>query len=241
MIRIGICDDDDELALQLKAMISEINNTSNENISVSTFCSGKTMYEELEDHKTVFDIIFMDIMMPDMDGIDVGNKIREELDDSITQIVYISSQTNYAMQLFQSRPFDFLVKPFSKERVEEVVVKALKAIARGQKQYTFMTGRNRELIKIPYTKILYFQSHVRKIEVITVDHQTYEFYGKLDEVYKEVQNEQFLYIHKSYLVNYSQVSSMTYESVHMSDGTELSISPSKRKEIRSMYMQFEKQ
>lgn len=238
MIRIGICDDDEVIASRLEDMIRQIEKQCDELFAVTVYHSGKEMYEDLNDSRVVFEIIFLDIAMPQMDGVEVGYRIREELDDSITQIVYISSQSNYAMNLFQIRPFDFLIKPFSIDTVEAVIRSALKTIQRGQQRFTVMIGRAKDIVKIRYSDIIFFQSHARKIKLHTIN-EDYEFYEKMDRIYEEVESKNFLYIHKSYIVNYSHIIRMTYESVYMSDGSELTISPSKRKQIRRMCMQFE--
>ncbi len=58
------------------------------------------------------DLLFLDIKFEDgMDGIAVGKELRADLKNEITQIVYISGLESYAMQLFQNRPMDFLLKP----------------------------------------------------------------------------------------------------------------------------------
>lgn len=58
-----------------------------------------------------FDIVFLDIELPKISGIDIGKKIRDEMHDETTKIVYISGKDSYAMGLFDVRPLNFLIKP----------------------------------------------------------------------------------------------------------------------------------
>ena len=88
--------------------------------------------------------------------------------------------------------------------------------------------------------ILYFQSDDRKIKIATID-GVYEFYGKLDNVYKQLQNYNFIRIHKSYIVNIDRVKAFHYQFVIMTDEQSIPISQSKRSEVRKLQMKIEKE
>lgn len=62
------------------------------------------------------DILFLDIELFKMTGIEIGHYIRNELDDMGLQLIYISGQPSYAQQLFKTQPMDFLVKPITQDR-----------------------------------------------------------------------------------------------------------------------------
>ena len=68
-----------------------------------------------------YDLIFLDIEFPKMDGIEIGKYIREIKKDNITQIVYVSGRKKYAMALFPVRPLDFIVKPLEDKQLERVI------------------------------------------------------------------------------------------------------------------------
>ncbi|MDE7311231.1 MAG: GHKL domain-containing protein [Eubacterium sp.] len=68
-----------------------------------------------------FDLIFLDIVLDKMNGVEAGRIIREQMEDNTTQIIFISSKENYTLQLFKIRPFDFLVKPVHYEHIEQVM------------------------------------------------------------------------------------------------------------------------
>lgn len=236
MIKIAICDDDSVVSEQLKRMIYSMEEFLHEEFNIELFQGGKKLYEELK-KGTVFHAIFLDISIPDLDGIGVGQKIREEFNDEITQIIYISSQSSYAMQLFKVRPMDFLIKPLDEGQVKEVVTKAYKLIDMGKKIFFFSI--NRETIRIPVSNILYFQSCARKVLLYAID-KNYEFYGNLGDIYEQLKIYKFFYIHKSYLVNYNHIAKLSYENLVMTDGTQIEISQSKRKEVRELYAHFER-
>jgi DNA-binding LytR/AlgR family response regulator len=111
MLRIAICDDDKQLCLELKSILNEISENSDENFEISTFYGGEELYDFLEVGNR-FDLIFLDIELCEINGVEVGRKIREELNDELTQIVYISGKDTYAMELFDIRPLNSLLSHY---------------------------------------------------------------------------------------------------------------------------------
>ena len=121
MIRIAVCDDEVYICTLLEDMLTEILREKDVQFEIDTFSSGESLCRELE--RRDFDIMFLDIELPEVSGIDVGRYIREALKNEIVQIAYISAKEGYAMELFEFRPINFLVKPLEKEKVAKVIEK----------------------------------------------------------------------------------------------------------------------
>jgi DNA-binding LytR/AlgR family response regulator len=212
-----------------------INILKKQNIAyeIDVFYNGSKLCEMMKDSK--YDLIFLDIELPDINGITAGRYIREILHDEIIQIVYISSKQVYAMELFDFRPLNFLIKPLNADALEKVIHKYLIVTENDAPLFRYKKGF--DLYKIPLAQILYFRSDRRIITVVSMNGEEH-FYGKMDSVYSSVKNRNFLYIHKSVIVNYKYIRKFGYESVTMIDGTEFSISQSRRKAIRDMHMKI---
>ncbi len=102
------------------------------------------------------------------------------------------------MELFKTRPMDFLVKPLDRERVIRDFLQALKIIDKGNHFFVFQTGHVMQ--KRNYKDILYFQSDNHKVNLVTTEGEL-NIYGKLDEVISKIEDTGFFRIHKSYFVN----------------------------------------
>ena len=163
-----------------------------------------------------------------MTGIEVGNYIRNQLDDMGMQIVYISGKSSYAQQLFQTQPLDFLVKPISRERISDVLDMALRIIKKKKERFAFRQGK--DYYYVPMGDIVYFASKGRKVKIVTLK-ASFEFYGKLREAAGRLP-EDFIVIHKSYIVNQEYIFRYTYETVELVNGVTLTISPANRKQVR---------
>lgn len=124
-MKIGICDDDIKLAGELEDIILKYNKINNKDHRVHVFYSGLELSEEL-DRGNLYDLIFLDIEMDGMNGLEVGEKIRREMDDFGTQIIYISSKEGYDRQLFDFQPLHFIVKPIK----EDIVFKDIRLAER---------------------------------------------------------------------------------------------------------------
>ncbi|MCR5792506.1 MAG: LytTR family DNA-binding domain-containing protein [Lachnospiraceae bacterium] len=228
-ISIAICDDEIEICSQLESILTEQLAKRKIECSIEVFNTGKALCRELK--RTKYDLLFLDIELPEMDGIQIGRYIREELNNQILQIAYISSKQEYAMELFDNRPINFLVKPIVADKVKEKVLdKYFRLFSQDNPMFSYK--KRSDIFKVPIEEILYFQNNNRKVTVVTLDHRD-EFYGSMDGIYSEVKNHKFLYIHKSTIVNYRYITRLSANEVTMTDGEIFSISQSRRKIIRS--------
>lgn len=181
-------------------------------------------------------ILFLDIELPGKNGVMIGKYIREILKEEALFLVYISSKVNYALQLFQNRPFDFLVKPIEQSKVYHVLDNICRISGKNSVSFEFQTQNSR--YRVLYTDILYFQSAGRKINIV-MKKEVKTFYGKLNEIEERTPENTFLRIHKSYLVNKSYVREFTYEWVKMLNGDVLNISKINRADVRRKILESE--
>ena len=125
MVKIGVCDDGKNFASFLESTIVEYGKARHILIDVEVWYTGEDLCKYLQ-YKNNIDILFLDIELVHISGIEVGDYIRNELDNRAMQIIYISGKESYALKLFQMQPLDFLVKPIEKERIFQVLDLAFK-------------------------------------------------------------------------------------------------------------------
>lgn len=230
MYKIAVCDDNEILCLEIKKELLELLNEIE--LKIDVFFSGEDLENNLI-NGLEYDLLILDIELGLLGGIEIGKIIREKLDNNIIQIIYISAKKSYAMELFEIRPFDFLVKPINFTKLEEVVLKAI--LISGVKIGYFEFVINKKAYKYSLNSILYFESKGRKIKIVTVDGKK-EFYGKIKNVYYELKEKNFYLIHNSYLINYSKVKEQRYESVKLICGEEIPISRNNRVIMKEVLM-----
>jgi DNA-binding LytR/AlgR family response regulator len=226
-IQIAICDDEIAVCSDLEAKIMKAAFMLNIEVDVEVWHSGEKLCDYLSENN-YFDIIYLDICLTRLSGIHVGHYIREKLKDVKTQIIYISSMRNYALQLFDTQPFDFLLKPITEKKICAIMAKICEIIQADNRFFDYY--KERDCYRVKYDDILYFKSEARKVSIITVK-QEISFYGKLKDIIA-IAPPQFLTIHKSYLININFVRKYSFESIEMVNGEVLTISRLFKKNIR---------
>jgi DNA-binding LytR/AlgR family response regulator len=237
MPKLAICDDQIELTEKLRQDLRKIFAKIGVDTKIEVYGRGEDLIADLKGGE-IYDLIFLDINLISLNGIDVGNFIREKDNGYSTQIVFISNEKEYAFELFDISPIDFLVKPLNYHRLEKLAEKFMKMHNHWSDYFTYKVGRDAFTVKI--SDIIYMQSEKRRIRIYLTGGVDV-FYGKLEDLYNQTfKKHRFLYIHNQTLVNYAHVRILEYEKLTMSNGMELTISHSKRKEIREARMEFEK-
>lgn len=227
MYNIGICDDGKNICASLEEIVLSYAEKNKRRMDVQVWYTGEELCTYLE-RGGKLDILFLDIELFQLSGIEVGHFIRNKMEDRGMQIIYISGEPSHAQRLFKSQPMDFLVKPITRQQIEDSLDLAVKLLEKNMEKFEFQSGR--DYYYIPYAEIIYFESIGRKIKIAVAGAEK-EFYGTIRELEKRLPQE-FFTIHQSFVINKTHVLRYTYEMVEMDDGAMLSISKAYRKQVR---------
>lgn len=233
MYNIGICDDERDTCARIADMVYEYDRRNKVGIEVSVWNTGEGLYQDMMKNKPI-DLLFLDIELVSTNGIQIGKLIRHELENQDIGIVYISSKSSYALELFKIHPIDFLIKPIRAQDIEDTIDEALRLYNRNNTVFEYRAnGYN---CRIPYRDIIYFYSENKKINMVTAD-STIQFTGKLKDLTGSMPDN-FIQIHQSYIINMNHMNECSYELVKMSGGVELNISQPYRKQVRKHIMDY---
>lgn len=234
MYRIGICDDEMEFCTEIEGFVQEYAEKEKITVETEIFTSGEVLFETMNNGNT-FDLLFLDIELGGIDGVEVGHRLREKVENEAMQIVYVSSKESYAMQLFQIRPFDFLTKPVTMEKITKVMSEYKRLFIDRNIFFTYHVGKS--TYRISENEILYFQCEGKKIYIVTTEDKK-EYYGKMADVEKQISMNKFCVVHKSYIVNINYVSEFCPDEVAMCNGIRIPISQSMRKKVREKILEW---
>lgn len=228
MFRIGICDDDEQFTLQMENFVSEYANKNDISVEIHTFLNAEKLFLSIREDGP-FEILFLDIELGDNTGIDIGKIIRSDLKNEIMQIVFISAKEEYALQLFDIRPMNFLIKPVDYQKVAYIMDEYERLFYRHNSYFTYNVGKR--TYRMYENCILYFQSQGKKIQMVTLD-GTEEFYGKLSDVVSQLNEQMFCIVHKSYVINLRYVAQYRSDSIVMVNGDEIPVSQSMKQKVK---------
>lgn len=231
MIKVAICDNEYQIAVELEQWIALEGQKLLLEIDTDVFSDGEELLHEVKQNNR-YDIIFLDIEMKKVNGIEAAKEIR--CIDKNVIIIYVSGFEAYAIDTFEVNPFRFMVKPVQKKEFEKVFTSAVNIATLEDVYFQYKYGK--AFYKEAVEDIIYFESNRRIINIITV-HGKYKFYGKLNEVEERLSAAKttFLRIHQSYLVNYKYISRFSYNFVEMRNGARLSVSEEKQKLVSEKY------
>lgn len=223
MFRIAICDDEKDMCNTIEKLLLAIAGESGIPTDTEIFYSGKSLFRYLS-QGNCFDLIFLDIEMDEMSGIDISEKLRKDLGDIDTEIVYVTCTTQYDRKLFDYHPLAFIAKPPEAQQLRRALELGLKK--RNLRHPYFSFTYNRQTHRIPYKEILYFESVDRKVNITTTQ-AVHSYYGNLSDIVKSLPAF-FCQVQRSYVINLHHIAQYGSREVTMNDEVKISIGKSYR-------------
>lgn len=231
-IQVLVCDDDLAFVDKAAQKIDECLRSEGVNAAI-TKCSdpGKLTGTDL----LRFDVMFLDVDMGTVNGIDVARETRKLHGDAL--IIFLTRFVEFSLEGYEVNAFRYLLKDNFEMRLSAYIKDALKALAQKRDSFVFLV--NGEECVVKYQDIVYLESQLRMMCLHTAD-QTREnrFYATMEEMENELAPAGFLRIQKSYLVNMRCIKKLNYNQVLLTDGTTLPVSQKKYAEIKLQYMNW---
>lgn len=219
MLRIGICDDElnarDYLRLKLEQLLR--NGTGE---VVYEFSLGSNAVSWLKKHPGEIDLLFLDVEMEGLNGLETAKEIRIFNKELI--IVFVTGHADYVFDGYQVNAMDYILKPANKERLKDLLKRVFFTIE--EKNSSVFIFKNIDgTFRIPLSDIQYFYSEKRRIHIKLENKDNgfisdYPFYDKLDHIEEQL-SPRFIRIHQRYLVNPDYIINMSSNSVTLSDTT----------------------
>ena len=209
MLNIAICDDNNSVLERLSKMLESIFIENDIDAKIPFKCTTPT---ELLNHMSSnnVDVLFLDIdLRDDLSGIDLANEIRKF--NKNAYIIFTSAHLEYILIAYKCKTFDFIPKPFTKEKIEETILRLIEDINGNKKKNTFIRINNKNTI-INENCINFIKRDGMKL-VFYTDTRTYETYSSFNKISNELPNN-FIRCHKSYIVNINKIN-----NINMSDNT----------------------
>ncbi len=213
MLRIGICDDSADARVALRAALERaLERRRSTGASFFEFSSGEGILRWMENHAGELDLVFLDIEMGEVDGMETARRLREA--DEGLLLVFVTGYTDYVFDGYSVGALGYLMKPPKPDQLDSVLDRAAEARLRdGEKVFLCRSGET--LYRIPRKTILYFASDRRQVTCVSAA-RTYTFYGKLDDVERDV-GEGFVRVHQRYLVRAGAVDRLEGSQVYVGD------------------------
>ena len=198
---VAICDDCKEDIDRLLKSISL--HSKYKNFDIEIYTSSKLLLNHILNGK-LFDLIFLDVEMPEMNGISLGKRIRRCLSKCF--IVFTSNYPQYALEAYDCEAYHYLIKPIKTEKLFDILNKLTKKCRYRYNDYQIQGRFENKRIHIrDILYIEYYKKHVNfYLDTPTKEH--YEVTGSLTEVYENLKTFGFFRCHQAFIVNLEKIS-----------------------------------
>lgn len=235
MLRVFLCDDNATILEKYKTLLTKIKNKYNIPMRLHTFQSGKALLFHMDEGNESAEIIYLDIIMDNENGIDVAKKLRDQ--NCQAEIIFLTANPEFVFDSFEATPSNYILKDqISEERFEEIFLKtAIKAEKKSQEILVCSNGSTHK--SIPFNAISHFEISNR-ITTVHYDKESFAFYQKLEDLEKELGHRSFIRVHRSFLVNMNFIEELTKNSILLSDGTTIPLGGTYIKNVKKCLNEF---
>ena len=221
VLQIAVCEDEKEIREYIRSLLLKGLGAEGMESEIELFEDAETLISS----ETSPDILFLDIEMPGINGIQAAKRLREAGSQSV--IIFVTAMEEYVFQVFDVGAFHYLVKPFRPEKFYEVLKKAVSVVqerrlfsaAKTAKERTIEIKNGRLHTQVILSNIVYAEVFNREILLhILSDNepQNLKYYGRMKDLEKTA-GENFFRIHRAYLINLGFVRSYEKEAVLVAD------------------------
>ena len=223
MLSIAVCDDEVieccSMARKMKGIMEELKIPC----IISQFQSGRGLLQALEG----FDIVFLDIIMQDLDGMETAQIFREKASDTI--LIFVSSSREYVFEAYDVEAFYYLLKPVDDRKLKRVLQKAVLKTERRLQEF-IIVNKERQKRKLFLDAIYYFEIKGRVVYAHGPE-GIFAYYGQIGELERKLCNKSFFRCHKSYLINLKYVATYNRQEVILENGEAIVIAKRRYEEF----------
>lgn len=236
MLKIAVCDDDDFSLNEADKIIRR--SVADLDISLYHFKTKSDFDAIFDSADTFFDIVVLDIEMPDVNGVDFAEAIRQK--NKRTRIIFLTNHLEYATEVYNTEHTFYVLKKDAAERLPAAIRKAAAQLEIIRSEVIAVNGHHTEQVIVAVNDILYLERILRDTVLYTTDgvvHTT----ESLDSLAKRVSPGTLTRIYRSYTVNIRHIRRLLGDEVILSDGTKLPVGRTYAKQLKEDLMRYIKQ
>ncbi len=215
MLSIAVCDDEIIECCNMEKRIKKIIEEMKIPCIIRQFRSGGELLQALES----FDIVFLDIMMQEMDGMKTAQLFRRKASDKI--LIFVSSSREYVFEAYDVEAFQYLLKPVEDRKLKSVLQKAVLKTERRSQEFIIVSSQ-RQKKKLFLDDIYYFEIKGRIVDAHGPE-GIFTYYEQMGELENKLQDKGFFRCHKSYLVNLKYVDGYNRQEAILENGERIVI------------------
>lgn len=232
--KIYLCDDDGQFVGDIREMIDNELSGRRE-YEIMTFTGGHDLIGQW--NKEFADVVFLDIDMPEADGLEIASMLQKSKEDVF--ILFVTNQEDKVQQTFEYHPFWFVRKSHLSE-LRDILQKLMKKIdaENERKRLVFNLKADNSVIELDINTLIYIESLRNDIIIRDRVKNTIQVRCKISEAEKQLYPLRIIRIQNGILVNCRFISKITSREVLLTNGTRFNVSRSRAEYIKGEYQRF---
>ena len=226
---IAVCDDESAYRQLIKDYLQPFTDVP---MNIYEFACGEDLVKAYQKGER-FDVIFLDIEMRAMTGVEAGAKIRKM--DKYVMLIFVTNYTEFIPQAFVLNAFQFLVKPVKQETFNKEFERAVRIYKRRHSRYRIVYKDSVNYLEMK--DIIYIETYNRHLRAVSPI-GSYEFLGKMGVEEKRLKNYDFIRCHQSYLLNMGYIEKPEKTAFLLSTGQEIPISKHLRVDVMANFNKY---
>lgn len=229
IFQIAVCDDEAQELKTLRELTEGI--LRDEHIAYTIWCceSGERLREAVRSGKS-FDLLILDVAMPERDGLDLARELREGSYEQ--SIIFVSYNREMALRGYEVSADRYLAKPVEREKLREALLHC-----RGQKRCGLPVPVDKGIQRIFPEEILYIETSGRGCRIVTRDGEKHTGM-RISELERLLDKQSFIRCHQGFLVSFAQVRGIRTAALQLLDGTQIPVSKHRLKEVRERFLAY---
>ena len=225
-MNIAVVDDEKVIMEQLSGLVRK----QMPDCYLESYATGEGLLEAVKR----FDIVFLDIQMDGMDGIETARSLRKKQDDIV--LIFVTGNREYVFDALDLYAFHYLLKPVDEDKFREVLERAAGEVAKKkEKRGLFIKKRN---LMLDQADILYIESRAKKVEIHTDGSKDIiEIYATMEELEGQL-GEDFYRCHRAYIVNMTHITEYDNDSITITNGDKIYLTKKKYGDFVKAYMWY---
>lgn len=233
MINIAICDDEQVILNSIEKLVTDFFHSQNIEIKIFLFSSGEELLGSCKD----IDILFLDIQMKQLNGIETARKIRSKGYKGF--LIFITVLKEMVFQSFEVQPFDYLLKPIKYDNFQKTMERLLLSMKSADKE-NLLIQRGSESSIVSFGEIIFCEIIDRKVYLHLKFAEVIDYYDRIENLEKKLDNR-FFRCHRSYLINLQYLISYKNGFAHMVENHQIPVSRLRSKEFSNVILQYMKE
>lgn len=234
-INIGICDDETIELEKIRTKVVEVFKQIKVDIEIYTYTSSKKLIDVMLNDEEQFDILLLDIDMPEMSGLEAARLVRDYNENII--LIFVSAHEQFVFKSLEYAPFRYI----RKNKISDELPLAMKAAfsrLEADKDRSIIVKMEDGEKRLYYSEIMYYETEARKLKIHLSSGKILSVWKTIKEFSSEINDERFIQLHSGCVVNVKYIDEISSFDVTLDNSERLIVSRRRVKDVKEELLKY---